>query len=238
MVGACKWFARVACGRFRVARSLRGQSLRDAPAYLGRDGRSFAQWWWSGGRYRIQIMQPTRFAQCQMEPGDLPRQWTGGQGVHGATDCARLAEHVHGIGRDYQAVGPAEHTGVGIAAVIVAGPDQTRHILQCVTKEIDPRWWGTPRGEYQQAAAFVALACVQTRQQLAHVTSAHGDTLARAKRFIGELSGVADPAERRDGSLAAAVWCAAQGVDVVRVHDVGPTVQALRVADAIARGRP
>ncbi len=61
---------------------------------------------------------------------------------------------------------------------------------------------------------------------------------ASRKRFIGELSGVADAADRRDGSLAAAVWCAAQGVDVVRVHDVGPTVQALRVADAIARGRP
>ena len=61
---------------------------------------------------------------------------------------------------------------------------------------------------------------------------------ASRKRFIGELSGVADAAERRDGSLAAAVWCAAQGVDIVRVHDVGPTVQALRVADAIARGRP
>ena len=61
---------------------------------------------------------------------------------------------------------------------------------------------------------------------------------ASRKRVIGELAGVADAADRRDGSLAAAVWCAAQGVDVVRVHDVAPTVQALRVADAIARGRP
>jgi dihydropteroate synthase len=61
---------------------------------------------------------------------------------------------------------------------------------------------------------------------------------ASRKRFIGELSGVDDAADRRDGSLAAAVWCAAQGVDVVRVHDVAPTVEALRVADAIARGRP
>jgi dihydropteroate synthase len=59
---------------------------------------------------------------------------------------------------------------------------------------------------------------------------------ASRKRFIGELAGVADAADRRDGSLAAAVWCAAQGVDVVRVHDVAPTVQAVRVADAIVRG--
>jgi len=32
------------------------------------------------------------------------------------------------------------------------------------------------------------------------------------------------------------VWGATHGVDVVRVHDVRPTVRALAVADAIARG--
>jgi dihydropteroate synthase len=58
------------------------------------------------------------------------------------------------------------------------------------------------------------------------------------KRFIGELSGTDDPAGRLDGSVAAAVWCTSQGVEMVRVHDVGPTVRALRVVDAIARERP
>ena len=58
------------------------------------------------------------------------------------------------------------------------------------------------------------------------------------KRFIGELSGADDPAGRLEGSVAAAVWCASQGVEMVRVHDVGPTVRALRVVDAIARERP
>jgi dihydropteroate synthase len=58
------------------------------------------------------------------------------------------------------------------------------------------------------------------------------------KRFIGELSGADDPAGRLEGSVGAAVWCASQGVEVVRVHDVGPTVRALRVVDAIARERP
>ena len=55
------------------------------------------------------------------------------------------------------------------------------------------------------------------------------------KRFIGELSGVEEPAGRLAGSLAAAVWCASQGVEMVRSHDVGETVRALRVVDAIAR---
>jgi dihydropteroate synthase len=31
-------------------------------------------------------------------------------------------------------------------------------------------------------------------------------------------------------------WCAAQGVDVVRVHDVQAMVRVVRVVDAIARG--
>lgn len=59
---------------------------------------------------------------------------------------------------------------------------------------------------------------------------------ASRKRFIGALTGVEDAGDRLEGSIAAAVWCAAQGVDVVRVHDVRATARALRVADAIARG--
>jgi dihydropteroate synthase len=57
------------------------------------------------------------------------------------------------------------------------------------------------------------------------------------KRFIGEITGVDDPADRLEGSLAAAVWCASHGASVVRVHDVRPTVRAVRIVDAIA-GRP
>lgn len=56
------------------------------------------------------------------------------------------------------------------------------------------------------------------------------------KRFVGALSGVDRAADRLEGSIAAAVWCAAHGADVVRVHDVGATVRALRVTDAIWRG--
>lgn len=57
------------------------------------------------------------------------------------------------------------------------------------------------------------------------------------KRLIGEITGVDDPVDRLEGSLAAAVWCASHGANVVRVHDVRPTVRALRVVDMIA-GRP
>ena len=59
---------------------------------------------------------------------------------------------------------------------------------------------------------------------------------ASRKRFIGTLSGTEDPAERLEGSLAAAVLAVAYGADIVRVHDVQETVRALRVTDAIVRG--
>jgi dihydropteroate synthase len=59
---------------------------------------------------------------------------------------------------------------------------------------------------------------------------------ASRKRFLGALTGIDDPADRVEASVAAATWCAAHGADVVRVHDVQATVRALAVTDAIARG--
>ena len=49
------------------------------------------------------------------------------------------------------------------------------------------------------------------------------------KRFIGALSGAADPKARDAGSLAAGLAAVARGASVLRVHDVAGTVQAVRV---------
>jgi dihydropteroate synthase len=56
------------------------------------------------------------------------------------------------------------------------------------------------------------------------------------KRFLGELTGVSEPAERREGTAGAVAWCAAAGVEIVRVHDVKEMARVVRVVDAIARG--
>jgi len=59
------------------------------------------------------------------------------------------------------------------------------------------------------------------------------------KRFVGDamraagLDGADDPAERLEGSLAAAVLAAARGARIVRTHDVKATRRALAIADAI-----
>ena len=54
------------------------------------------------------------------------------------------------------------------------------------------------------------------------------------KKTIGMLTGRDVPAERVHGSVAAALACVAQGARVVRVHDVGATVDALKVWRAMA----
>lgn len=61
---------------------------------------------------------------------------------------------------------------------------------------------------------------------------------ASRKRFIGELSGVRDPASRVYGSVGAAVAAFERGARILRVHDVAATRQALNVADAIRRAAP
>jgi len=52
---------------------------------------------------------------------------------------------------------------------------------------------------------------------------------ASRKRMIGALAGEAAAEERLPGSLALALQGAAQGVQLVRVHDVPETVQALKL---------
>ncbi|MEX2295712.1 MAG: dihydropteroate synthase [Gemmatimonadota bacterium] len=53
------------------------------------------------------------------------------------------------------------------------------------------------------------------------------------KSFLGELLGL-PPRERAVGSAAACVMAFLRGARIFRVHDVAPTFQALRVAEAIA----
>ena len=56
---------------------------------------------------------------------------------------------------------------------------------------------------------------------------------ASRKRFVGALTGVDDPAARVHGSVGAALAAASLGADVLRVHDVAATVQALAVQRAV-----
>ncbi|MGD0258061.1 MAG: dihydropteroate synthase [Thermoplasmata archaeon] len=57
------------------------------------------------------------------------------------------------------------------------------------------------------------------------------------KSFLGWATGVQDPTARLEAGLAAAVIAGRQGVEIVRTHDVGPTVRALAVVAAAERIR-
>ena len=55
------------------------------------------------------------------------------------------------------------------------------------------------------------------------------------KSFIARIASEAPAGERLPGSLAAALAGVAQGVAMLRVHDVAATRQALRVWQALHR---
>jgi dihydropteroate synthase len=54
------------------------------------------------------------------------------------------------------------------------------------------------------------------------------------KAFLGRLTGDAPVDDRLEGSVATAVWAAAQGVGMVRVHDVEATVRAVNLVAGAA----
>jgi len=61
---------------------------------------------------------------------------------------------------------------------------------------------------------------------------------ASRKRIVKRLTGEKVPGKDLAGNLAIAVWAALKGADVVRVHDVRETVQALKVLAALQGGLP
>jgi len=56
---------------------------------------------------------------------------------------------------------------------------------------------------------------------------------ASRKRFIGAITGEEEAGKRMPGSLTAALKGVEQGMQIVRVHDVAETVQAVRLAQAM-----
>ena len=59
---------------------------------------------------------------------------------------------------------------------------------------------------------------------------------ASRKRFIGTIGKAPDAKDRAAGSVAVALAAVAQGVQILRVHDVAQTKQALAVWQAVASG--
>jgi dihydropteroate synthase len=58
---------------------------------------------------------------------------------------------------------------------------------------------------------------------------------ASRKSFIGKLHREASPHERLGGTLAVALWACSQGVNILRVHDVWETSQAILVNSSLRK---
>jgi dihydropteroate synthase len=57
------------------------------------------------------------------------------------------------------------------------------------------------------------------------------------KSMIGRLTGQPEPRDRLAGTLAADAVALYLGADIIRVHDVGPHVEAAKVVAAIRERR-
>lgn len=79
------------------------------------------------------------------------------------------------------------------------------------------------------------LALLRKLERFADLGSGVYVGLSR-KSMIGTLTGRKEPSERTAGSVAAAVIAAQRGARMVRVHDVAPTVDALKVWHAVKAG--
>ena len=106
-----------------------GSSRRvfDALAHHGGDPLRFAQRCLAAGaRASISCSSPAAAGS-----GEIARSLPAAPGdkrVHRAADRAGFAEHVDRIGGDDQTVGPAQHAGVGVGAIVGTGPDQARTV--------------------------------------------------------------------------------------------------------------
>jgi len=90
---------------------------------------------------------------------------------------------------------------------------------------VDPGIGFSKRGE----DSLRALACLERLAAWGYPVVVG----ASRKRFIGQLTGNSEPARRAWGSVGAATAAYERGAHVLRVHDVGPTRQALDVVAAV-----
>ncbi|MBC8318264.1 MAG: dihydropteroate synthase [Desulfobulbaceae bacterium] len=55
------------------------------------------------------------------------------------------------------------------------------------------------------------------------------------KAFIGSLLDIKDPTSRDDATSVLSALCVQSGVSILRVHDVGKTIQAVKLAEAVLK---
>jgi dihydropteroate synthase len=166
---------------------------------------------------------------------------------------ARLINDVAALGHDPDALHVAADTGLPVVLMHAKGDPRTM--------QLDPRYDDVVLDVYDWLEARIAAceaAGIGRERLIVDPGIGFGKTLdhnvallaslsifhglgcpillgASRKSFIGRLSGGVPAPERVPGSIAAALAGVAQGVQIVRVHDVAATRQALAVWEAVQR---
>ncbi|MGH3443273.1 MAG: dihydropteroate synthase [Nitriliruptorales bacterium] len=164
---------------------------------------------------------------------------------------AILVNDVSGGGADPDMFGVVARSGAGYVAMHMRGDPQSMqddpryadvvaevfdHLAEAlehaVAAGIDPQRIAIDPGiGFAKTAAHNLSLLRRTRE----LTSLGRPVLVGVSRksFIGSVSGVKEPEERLEGSLAAAAVAVALGASMVRAHDVDETLRAVRIARAI-----
>jgi dihydropteroate synthase len=167
---------------------------------------------------------------------------------------AKIFNDVSALTYDPGSVAAAAQTGLSVILMHAKGEPKTMHL--------DPRYDDVVLEVYDYLerriamaqAAGIGRACIaadpgigfgktidHTLALLANLSLLHGLGVpilvgASRKRFISGVAGGETPQSREPGSFAVALVAAAQGAQILRVHDVAGTRQALSVWQASVAG--
>jgi dihydropteroate synthase len=175
--------------------------------------------------------------------------------AHAAIDAgADIFNDVSALTHDPDSAGIAVASGATVCLMHAKGSPET---MQAAPRYDDVLW---EVYDYLEARIAAALAADIARERLIvdpgigfGKTIEHNLALIRGlsffhglgcailvgasrKRFIGGISGEGDPAARAPGSIAVALECLRQGAQVIRVHDVAQTRQAVALWQALNDG--
>jgi dihydropteroate synthase len=140
--------------------------------------------------------------------------------VAAATGAGWVAMHMHGTPRTMQDDPRYDDVVADVAAFLADRVDAAR------TAGVEEVWVDPGIGFGKTVDHNLALLRHLRRLGPDGVPLVVGTS---RKSFLGRLTGGAGPDDRLEGSLATAVWAAAQGAAMVRVHDVAATAHAMKV---------
>jgi dihydropteroate synthase len=143
--------------------------------------------------------------------------------MHSRGRVADMATYTHAEYGDDPAADVARELAGSLAAATRAGVDPAAVVL-------DPGIGFAKRSEHSVAVLAALPRLLALGRPLL--------VGASRKRFVGEISGVAEPAARVHGSVGAHVAALARGARLFRVHDVRAHREALDVAWAVLRDAP